>query len=464
VLVCPDDVRGRLFKYREMNLSNKYLKIHHSITCEFFISRFAFQFCIVRPTRLVAMAAEKNKWVFILLFSCLITTASGQRKAVFIILDGISADVVEGVETPVLDEIAKHGGYTRAYLGGEKGGYSESPTVSAVGYNHVLTGTWSNKHNVYDNDIKQPNYHYWNIFRIAKNVRPELTTAIFSSWTDNRTKLVGEGLVDAGSIKLDYAFDGFELDEKKFPHTNDRKFMFDIDEHVSKEAGRYIEEKGPDLSWVYLEFTDDMGHMYGDSPEYNDAVKKADAQVGRIWKAIKKRQQQYGEQWMIVITTDHGRNAKDGKDHGSQTDRERTTWITTNATGLNEHFRKTPASTDITPSILLFMGIEIPPATKEEMDGVAFINKISLANLKAMRSGNKLELTWDVFEPTGDAYILIATTNHFKTGGKDKYSHVGKAKVQDGKFVYDIPAGSQSFFKILVKAPFNTASVWSVTE
>lgn len=266
-------------------------------------------------------------FIYLLLVAHLST---GQRKAVFIILDGISADALENTETPFIDEISKKGGYTRAYTGGAKGTFSESPTVSAVGYNHVLTGTWSNKHNVWDNDIENPNYHYWNIFRIAKSYNPSLRTAIFSTWLDNRTRLIGEGLEVAGSIKLDYTFDGFELDENKFPHTADRKFILDIDEHVSTEAARYIQENGPDLSWVYLEYTDDMGHLYGDSPQYSDAIKKADEQVGKIWKAIQSREANTKEQWMIVITTDHGRDAETGKNHGGQSDRERTVWISTN--------------------------------------------------------------------------------------------------------------------------------------
>jgi hypothetical protein len=404
----------------------------------------------------------KSAWIFILFISS-IASATAQRKAVFIILDGISADIIEKVETPVLDEIARLGGYTRAYLGGEKGGYSESPTISAVGYNHLLTGTWTNKHNVWDNDIAAPNYNYWNIFRIAKTSKPEVKTAIFSSWLDNRTKLVGEGLPAAGNIKLDYAFDGFELDEKKFPHTEDRIFMFNIDEHVSTEAGRYLEEKGPDLSWVYLEFTDDMGHMYGDSPQYFDAIKKADTQVGRIWNAIKKRQRQFNEEWMIVITTDHGRDAQTGKDHGGQSDRERTTWITTNAKDLNLRFKQTPATTDIMTSILRFMNIEIPQQIRDEVDGVPFIGKISLTNLKAKRSGNQVELTWDVAGPSGDAEILVATTNNFKEGGKDEYKSAGKVAVSKGKFIYPI-AGNQPFLKFLVKAPNNSANVWSVVK
>ena len=272
-----------------------------------------------------------------------------QKKAVFIILDGIPADVIESVETPALDEISEMGGYTRAYTGGLAGGYSETPTISAVGYNSLLTGVWANKHNVWGNSIKEPNYHYWNIFRIAKNHNSELQTAVFSTWLDNRTKLIGENLEEAGSIKMDYAFDGFEYDTVNFPHTEDRSYIFDIDEHVSKEAGRYIKEKGPDLSWVYLEFTDDMGHRYGDGAEMEDAVRKADKQVNRIWQSIKEREKNYGEDWMILITTDHGRDAKTGKGHGGQSERERTIWISTNADNLNESFYMMPGMVDIMP-------------------------------------------------------------------------------------------------------------------
>lgn len=92
-------------------------------------------------------------------------SAQKKHKAIFVIADGIPADVIERLPMPNLKMISKQGGYTRTQVGGEKGGYSETPIISAVGYNSLLTGTWVNKHNVTDNDIVAPNYHYWNIYR-----------------------------------------------------------------------------------------------------------------------------------------------------------------------------------------------------------------------------------------------------------------------------------------------------------
>ena len=295
-------------------------------------------------------------------------------KAVFILLDGIPADLVESVSTPFFDEIAKDGGYARAYVGGQAGEASESPTVSAVGYNSLLTGTWANKHRVYSNQIRSPDYRYWDIFRLVKQHNPVLNTALFSTWEDNRTKLPGHGRPEAGGDKLDYYFDGFENDEQRFPHDEAREYIKQIDDLVSREAARYLAQHGPDLSWVYLEFTDDIGHLYGDGDEMAAAITLMDTNVGRIWRSVQARQQAEDEDWLVLITTDHGRDALTGKSHGGQTDRERTIWIATNSTALNEHFRNLPGIVDILPSILTHLEIAVPQAVSEQFDGKSFID------------------------------------------------------------------------------------------
>ena len=308
-----------------------------------------------------------------LLFAGLSVNAA-TPKAVFILVDGIPADLVESVTTPFFDEIAGVGGYTRAYVGGQVGGASESPTVSAVGYNSLLTGTWANKHKVYSNQIRNPDYRYWDIFRAVKQHDPELKTAIFSTWEDNRTKLLGHGLPEAGGDKLDYYFDGFENDVQQFPHDEGREFIREIDDLVSREAARYILERGPDLSWVYLEFTDDIGHLYGDGVEMASAITLMDANVGRIWRSVQARQLTEDENWLVVITTDHGRDAETGKGHGGQSDRERTIWIVTNSTTLNESFTHLPSIVDILPSVLTHLQVAVPQAVRDQFDGKSFID------------------------------------------------------------------------------------------
>lgn len=384
-------------------------------------------------------------------------TLQAQKKAVFIIVDGIPAEVIETISKPYLDSISREGGYARAYVGGTKDGYSQSPTISAVGYNHVLTGVWSHKHNVWDNNIAAPNYAYPTIFKLLKQQRPQATTAIFSTWTDNRTKLVGEGLPATGNLKLDYVFDGYELDTARFP-AKDPLRISKIDDFVADAAAATLKDKGPDLSWVYLEYTDDMGHRYGDSKEFHDAIRKADDQVGRIWRAVKYREQKFQEQWMIVITTDHGRKAPDGKHHGGQTDRERITWMVTNVKDRNARFTQGLAAVDVAPSIARFLGLSVEENTALEWDGIPFIGPLSIEELQAQLKGKEIQLSW---KGSGDEMldILLATTNQFKEGKPDTYVKVGSIRASAGGFVIQSVPRS-GFYKIVVKGKNNAQNAW----
>jgi hypothetical protein len=386
-----------------------------------------------------------------------------QKKAVFIIVDGIPADVIEKLNTPNIDAIAKQGGFTHAIVGGEKGGYSETPTISAVGYNTVLTGTWVNKHNVWDNDIADPNYHYKTIFRILKEQRPQSKTAIFSSWLDNRTKLVGDNKPETGNLPVDYHLDSLEYDTVNFPHDDQSNYMLKIDETVTGSAAACIRNIAPDLSWVYLEYTDDMGHAHGDSPQFYRAIELMDKKIGRLWNAIQDRQRQFHEDWLIVITTDHGRDSATGHNHGGQSARERLGWIATNAKDLNTHF-KNASTADIMPSIARFMDLQVPRTDAMEIDGISFIGNLAATDPQAAVSSNKLTVLWKKGKVKGSAKIWLATTNHYKTGGKDDYTLVATVPLNKEHAVIDLKDEPSPFYKVVIETPAGFLNRWVMSK
>jgi predicted AlkP superfamily pyrophosphatase or phosphodiesterase len=363
---------------------------------------------------------------------------------------------------PNLRDIQRSGRYTRAYVGGDSSTYTATPTVSAPGYMNLITGTWGNKHNVFDNDVRAPNYHYKNIFRLLKEQQPARKIGIFSTWTNNSVKLIGERLSTAGNIIFDYKFDGYELDQQTYPHDSAKRYIHNIDERVIHEASLCIANQAPDLSWIYLQYTDDMGHAFGDSPQFLQAVDFFDKQMGRIWQAIDYRRSNHNEDWLVIITTDHGRDSSSGRDHGDQSDRERTTWIVTNSPVTNMYSRQfQPAIVDILPTIARFMGLTIPLESDREIDGVPLLGKVSIVKPDASVIDNILTVKWQVVDDGGNVKIWLTTTNSFRDGTNERYDLVDTVPIVNKMATIDVTRYPSEFYKIVLEGQYNRVNRWA---
>lgn len=384
------------------------------------------------------------------------------RKVVFIIADGIPADVLEKATTPNIKKVIASGTYLPAYVGGGLGTYTQTPTISAPGYMDLITGTWGYKHNVWDNAVQAPNYQYKNIFCLLKEARPAAKIGIFSTWLDNRTKLVGEGLPAAGNLKFDYHADGYELDTVAFRHDKGSLYTHAIDDKVVAEAAQCLRQNGPDLSWVYLEHTDDIGHRYGDSPQQQQALSYLDAQVGQVWAALQARTRQHAEDWLLVLTTDHGRDAPTGRNHGGQSARERATWLVLSDKQTNAYAQRPPASiTDVLPTIARFMQLPLPLATQRELDGVPLLGSVSLAAPLLAAASDSLRLRWTALGSRAERVKIWATpTNKFKTGGVDEYVLLGTVPLARQRAAFSRAAYPAAFYKIVLEGEHNTVNTW----
>ncbi|WP_371257879.1 alkaline phosphatase family protein [Pseudoalteromonas sp. '520P1 No. 423'] len=97
-----------------------------------------------------------------------------------------------------------------------------------------------------------------------------------------------------------------------------------------------LKNNDPDFIFLHLDEPDVIAHSQCFGSAYNDSIQKADSKLNVLLDEIQKRQSN-GENWLVLVTTDHGRTPISGCHHGNQTCQEKTIFISSNQT-LNDEF------------------------------------------------------------------------------------------------------------------------------
>lgn len=288
------------------------------------------------------------------------------KRVLFIGVDGCRADALSAAMerglAPQLKMLceSEHGLFTRKfYAGGELNAPTHQPTISGPGWSSLLTGVWMNQHGVKDNRFIGGRFQsYAHFMRRIKVVRPQAFCASFADWPP-----IHDFIADGSRIN------GAEFLDVKFTCTPDAAHHFadnpEKDMEVRDAALKTLRGSNPDVMFVYFGQVDEFGHgaidsrasFSPDSTLYLNAISHVDSHIGELLRAMRARPKFADEDWLLLITTDHGGR---GNKHGGDSDEERNIWLAAQGASLPREKLLNDATpqTALVPMIYRHLGIQ----------------------------------------------------------------------------------------------------------
>lgn len=274
-----------------------------------------------------------------------------EPRVMLIGLDGVRVDILAQAYTPNIDALAGSGLFSDQAWTGEE-------TVSGPGWSSMVIGVWADKHGVHNNDFTENAYgQYPDFLTRLEQVDSTFNTFAVLDWPPLGEPVDGGPLIsDAIDVKINY--DGEEMG-------------YDVADSVSVLAAiDHLTTSNPDAAFVYLGNIDVVGHDTSSlDPRYLAAIEAADRQVGQLIDAVRARPTYENEDWLILMSTDHGRCDDGG--HGGQSLEERTIFYLASgstADSLAADRPDGPFIVDVAVTALDHLGVAIDPAWG--LDGV----------------------------------------------------------------------------------------------
>ncbi len=242
-----------------------------------------------------------------------------EKKAIIIGYDGCRADVLaEKQDKGAINALLKDGASINlAYCGGVN--YPEKntqDTSTAPGWCSILTGEWADVHGITGNDITK-----------SLETKTLMTTLCEEKKIDDAAFLTRwKGHFSRKNATY--------LDEKQYCEDNNLDVDFNLCENDKATHEATLAEIGStdcaDFIFTIYEHTDSTGHDWGftfNNPDYKQAFLDEDTCGFEVINAIKSRETYETEDWLIIVTSDHGGIKTN---HGGESIQERMTFIVTN--------------------------------------------------------------------------------------------------------------------------------------
>lgn len=243
-----------------------------------------------------------------------------EKKAIIIGYDGCRADELVYTEKSFsgISKMLENGASINiGYCGGVNyPATNTQDTSTAPGWCSVLTGVWADKNGITGNGITKTLDYKTIMTTLTENETID-SASFITSWD-------GHFETDNSTYKL----------EKEYCEENGLNVSFNYCSTDTSSANTAIKDiKSEDCSdfiFAIYEGTDHAGHTFGfssNNPIYRAGFRLNDFLAYRTLNAIENRDTYESEDWLIIITSDHGGYKTD---HGGPSIQERMVFIITN--------------------------------------------------------------------------------------------------------------------------------------
>jgi len=244
-----------------------------------------------------------------------------EKKAIVIGYDGCRADmlsIIDDEHPSAIKTVLDEGGNAfLTYCGGRNfPDWNSQATSTAPGWCSMLTGVWADKNLVSDNDIVKSDEYPTLLLSLVEDKTID-ASAFYVSWGghfsgDDATYVSEKNYIEKNGINANYVCASGDEGTRE-------NVLADINKADCS-----------DFIFSIFEYPDHVGHGSGFSPyneEYPAAFYDAEQTGVDILNAIKSRPTYATEDWLIIITADHGGSTYG---HGGTSIMERMTFVVAN--------------------------------------------------------------------------------------------------------------------------------------
>ncbi|MCH2176541.1 MAG: alkaline phosphatase family protein [Lentisphaeria bacterium] len=246
---------------------------------------------------------SKNQQLMLIIMALMTISVYANNKKVLIIgIDGCRPDSMLAAKTPNLDKLWKNGAFSFF-------AQADTKTRSGPCWTSMLTGFWHKEHGITSNHYREKLQHP-HFFKYIKEQSPSSKTISIINWEPIH-KILPDNLVNI-------------------------KIACKSDQEVKQKVVSAISEEDIDVIFLQLDDVDHAGHAagYGPTrPKYIKAIESTDKIVGELVSAVHNRPTYKEEDWLIIVSTDHGGVHRN---HGKQSPQEMTIFFIANGPSVQK--------------------------------------------------------------------------------------------------------------------------------